>query len=57
MDNQGAIRVFEKEDDTYVNIVGTEEAGNMVIVPWKSTWWFRLSGSLRIGYIKVKDIK
>lgn len=54
---QGAIRIFEKEDDTSVNIVGTEETGNRVIVPWESTWWFRVSGSLRVGYIKVKDAK
>jgi len=55
--NQGAIRVFEKAGDTYVNIVGTEEAGNLVIVPWESTWWFRVSGSLRVGYIKAKGAK
>jgi hypothetical protein len=25
-----------------------------VIVPWDSMWWFRASGSLRVGYI-VKE--
>ncbi len=57
VDDQGAIRMYEKESDTYVDMVGTEEAGNMVILPWQSTWWFRVSGSLRVGHVKLKDAK
>lgn len=57
VDGQGAIRIYEKENDTYVDIVGTEEAGNIVIIPWQSTWWFRLSGSLRVGHVKAMDTK
>lgn len=53
--SQGAIRIFEKSDDEYVDGVGTEEAGNRVIVPWKSNWWFRASGSLQVGYIVGKQ--
>ena len=37
VDGQGAIRIYEKENDTYINIVGIEEAGNIVIIPWQST--------------------
>lgn len=55
--NQGMIRFFDKETDDYVNGVGIEEAGNLVIVPWDSKWWAWVSGSLRIGYIVVKDAK
>ena len=29
----------------YVNIIPIEEAGNKVIVPWESTWWFRVVGT------------
>ena len=49
--------MYEKESDTYVDMIGTEEAGNMVILPWQSTWWFRVSGSLRVGHVKLKDVK
>lgn len=49
--NRGAIRIFEKNDDKYVDGVGMEEAGNLMIVPWDNLWWFRASGSLRVGYI------
>lgn len=57
VDGQGAIRTYEKENDAYVDIVGTEEAGNFVIIPWESTWWFRLSRSLRVGHVKAKYTK
>lgn len=55
VDNRGAIRIFEKEGEEYVDGVGTEETGNLVIVPWESSWWFRVSGSIRTGYVVVKD--
>jgi hypothetical protein len=52
--NRGAIRIFEKEGGGYVNIIGMEEAGNQVIVPWDTNWWLRASGSLQVGYIVEK---
>lgn len=54
VNNQGAIRIYQKGSNKRVDAVGIEEAGNMVIVPWDSNWWFRASGSLRVGYIKKK---
>ena len=53
----GAICMYEKEGDKYVNIVETEEAGNMVIISWENTWWYRVSGSLWVEYIITKDAK
>lgn len=55
VDKQGAIRIFEKGGDKRVGAVGTESAGNMVIVPWDSNWWLRASGSLKVGYIVEKS--
>ncbi|EER43769.1 predicted protein [Histoplasma capsulatum H143] len=57
VESQGAIRIFERKDDSYVNGVGTEEAGHMVIVPWNSGWWFRVSGSIRVGYAVANNVK
>ncbi|KAH6719536.1 hypothetical protein BKA61DRAFT_278006 [Leptodontidium sp. MPI-SDFR-AT-0119] len=51
---QGAIRIYQKGSNKSVDAVGMEEAGKLVIVPWDSDWWFRASGSLRVGYIKKK---
>ena len=55
VESRGAIRIFEKESDEYVDGVGTEEAGNLVIVPWDNHWRFRVSGSLRVGYAVPKN--
>lgn len=57
VDDQGVVRMYKKESNIWVDTVGTEEAGYMVILPWQSTWWFRVSGSLRVGYVKLKDAK
>lgn len=54
VDKQGAIRIFEMGGDKRVDAVGTESAGNIVIVPWDSNWWFRALGSLKVGYIIEK---
>ena len=32
VDNQGAIRIFKKDNDKYMNNVGIEKAGNLVII-------------------------
>ncbi|OJD26560.1 hypothetical protein ACJ73_02050 [Blastomyces percursus] len=57
VNSQGAIRIYEKEGDSYVDGVGTEAAGHMVIVPWDSGWWLRVSGSLQVGYAIAKNVK
>lgn len=49
----GAIRIHEGESRLYVGGVGTENAGFMVIVTWDTSWWFRVAGSLCVGYITV----
>ncbi|OJD26013.1 hypothetical protein ACJ73_02612 [Blastomyces percursus] len=54
--SQGAIRIFENEGDLYVDGVGTEDAGYMVIIPWNTSWWFRVSGALQVGYAAGKNI-
>lgn len=55
--NRGAIRIFELEGDEYVNIVGVEEAGKQVMIPWRKNWWFRASGSLQVGYIIGREME
>ena len=55
VDNRGAIRIYEKSDDKQVDMVGIEEAGNLVILPWDTKWWFRASGSPQVGYIAGKE--
>jgi hypothetical protein len=51
--NQGAIRIFERDSGEYVDGVGTEEAGYRVIVsPWQTSWRLRASGTIDVGYIK-----
>ncbi|KAI9749788.1 MAG: hypothetical protein M4579_006738 [Chaenotheca gracillima] len=52
--NQGAIQIVEKQANKYVDMVGTEEAGNMVMIPWNKDWWFYCIGSTRVGYIRTK---
>jgi hypothetical protein len=52
--NRGAIRIYDKKDGSSgepIDGVGIESAGNVVIVPWDSDWWLRVSGSLQVGYI------
>jgi hypothetical protein len=50
VDNPGAIRIFK--DETYIDGVYMDDsAGSREIVLWKDGWWFRASGSPRIGYV------
>ncbi|KAG8419136.1 hypothetical protein J3459_011485 [Metarhizium acridum] len=54
-ENKGAIRVFDSTADKHLGTVGTEDAGYMVGVPWDINWWFRVSGSLNVGYIMHQE--
>lgn len=51
---RGAIRIFKKSDKEYVDGVGTERSGNLVIVPWDPCWYFQAAGSLLVGYVVLK---
>ncbi|KAH7370305.1 hypothetical protein BKA65DRAFT_545014 [Rhexocercosporidium sp. MPI-PUGE-AT-0058] len=49
--SRGAIRIFRKSDSGYVDGIGTQQAGNLVIVPWNSDWYISAAGSLPVGYV------
>jgi hypothetical protein len=53
-DITAAIRIFAKEDDGYIDGVGTEEAGNLVIVPWRSISTTAL-GRPELGTLQVAN--
>jgi len=48
----GAIKIYYNKDDLFLGMIGTEERGFVVVVPWQSEWSFYCLGSLQIGYIK-----
>ncbi|KAI9888494.1 MAG: hypothetical protein M1814_006885 [Vezdaea aestivalis] len=54
-DNKGAIFIHEKEDGKYVDGVGTEETGNLVIVPWNNNWYYYSIGSVRLAWVERKE--
>jgi hypothetical protein len=54
-DNRGAINIHEKESNEFIDGVGIEEAGNLVIVTWDSNWYYWAVGTLRVAYIKLKS--
>ncbi|KAL1979077.1 hypothetical protein VTN96DRAFT_7089 [Rasamsonia emersonii] len=51
----GAIKIGEASDNALgvgaVGMVGTEDAGDLVIVPWNVGWWYYSIGSIGIKYI------
>lgn len=47
---RGAIRIYDQQS-SYVDGVGTAEAGNLIIVPWDINWWFSVSGYLSVGLV------
>ena len=55
--NQGVVRIFEKDSDKRVVVVGTQDARNIVIVPRDSKWWLRASRSINVGYVIKKTNK
>ena len=53
---QGAINILNTQDNKYVDKVGSiKGAGNLVIVPWRSSWWYYAIGSVRVAHIKKKS--
>lgn len=53
--DKAAISIFDRDTEEYVDGIGTEEHGNIVIVPWKETWFLFCTGSPRIGYIRREE--
>jgi len=47
----GALRIFENDTGKYLDGVGTEEKGKLVMIPWNKTWNYDTVGSIRLGYI------
>jgi hypothetical protein len=51
----GAIKIGSTSDSAlgvdWVGMVGTEHAGDLVIVPWDIEWWYYSIGSIGIQYI------
>ena len=50
--NWGAICIYKKSTDTLVDRVYMDDTGFKVIVLWNNIWYFRVSGSPLIAYIK-----
>lgn len=53
-DRQGAIEIMDKQTNEYVDGVGTEAAGNLVMIPWNKSWWYFSRVSTRLAYIETK---
>ncbi|KAF2175341.1 hypothetical protein K469DRAFT_702363 [Zopfia rhizophila CBS 207.26] len=49
--NKGAVNIHKKDSSEFVDMVGTEESGKLVIVPWNNSWFYYSVGSLKVGYI------
>ncbi|KFY68445.1 hypothetical protein V496_01067 [Pseudogymnoascus sp. VKM F-4515 (FW-2607)] len=54
--SKGVIRIFQKSDSEYLGAIGTEQAGNLVIVPWRSGWYISAAGSLPVGYVAKREV-
>ncbi|ELR10463.1 hypothetical protein VC83_01803 [Pseudogymnoascus destructans] len=54
--SKGAIRIFQKSGSEYLDGIGTEQAGNLVIVPWSSAWYISAAGSLPVGYVAKRGV-
>jgi hypothetical protein len=55
--NVGAIRIFETSSKKFVDMVGMEEAGKLIMIPWNSAWYISAAGSLPVGYIAETKAK
>jgi len=49
--SKGAIRIFEASNRRYLDGVGTELAGNLILIPWNDGWYYSVAGSLLLGFI------
>jgi hypothetical protein len=47
----GALRIFDNTTGKYLDGVGTEEKGKMVMVTWETGWNYDTVGTVRFGYI------
>jgi len=47
----GALRIFENATGKYLDGIGIEEKGNMVMVTWETGWNYDTVGIVRLGYI------
>lgn len=50
--NAGAVRIHEIDGGKFVDGVGTEESGKVVLVPWDGDWYYYTIGKIRLGYIR-----
>ena len=54
IESHGAIHITN-DNGVYIDMVGTEFAGHLVLVPWDNSWFLRGSGSIEVGYVLGKD--
>lgn len=54
-ENIGGIKIHLNSNDDFVGMVGTEERGFFVTIPWQEEWNFYSVGSVRVGYITMKN--
>lgn len=54
--SRGAIRIFRKSDSGFVDAIGMQQVGNLVIVPWNGDWNFSAVGSLPVGYVMSRAV-
>jgi len=47
----GSIRIYQKQSDDYVDMVGMDEKPNLVIVPWQGDWTYLCTGSPQVGCV------
>lgn len=47
----GAFRIFDNTTGKYLEGVGVEEKGRMVMIPWDSSWNYDTIGTLRFAYL------
>lgn len=53
---QGAINILNTENNKYVDKVGPiKGADNLVMVLWRSSWWYYAIGSVRVAHIGRKS--
>ena len=47
----GVLRIFESTTGKYLDGVGTEEKGKMIMVTWETDWNYDTVGTVRLAYI------